>query len=233
MGPSETFPGSSQPGVASAGHFEAIVESSDDAILSKDRNAVITSWNPAATRLYGYPPEEAIGRPISILIPEHRAGEELEILDRVLKGERIEHYETERLRRDGTLVAISLTVSPIHAPDEDSIEGASMIARDITDKRRAAERAARLQGLSTELAKTLAPEEVVDVALREAISTLGADAGAVGLLEEDGETIRVAGYSGYSDASISPWETFSVSDELPMAEVVRTGEPIWSVGRQA
>jgi PAS domain S-box-containing protein len=212
-------------------HFHAIVDSADDAILSKDRNLVITSWNPAATMLYGYSAEEAIGQPVSILIPDDHAGEERDILQRVLDGDHVNHYETERLRKDGSRVPVALTVSPIPASDG-SISGASVIARDISERRRDANRATRLQQLTTELAKTIAPEEVVNVALREALPALNAHAGAVGLLDEGGETIRVAGYSGYSDTSLASWETFSVKAALPMSEVVRTGQPAWLVGKE-
>ena len=98
---------------ATAGeHFAAIVESSDDAILSKDTEGIITSWNPAAERMYGYSAEEAIGSHISILIPKHRAGEERQILDRILSGEHVDHYETERVRKDGREIKVSLSVSP-------------------------------------------------------------------------------------------------------------------------
>src|SRR5436190_24288346 len=93
-----------------AEQLAAIVEHSDDAIISKDRDAVITSWNPAAERIYGYTADEAIGRPISILIPPHRSGEERVILNRILAGERVEHYETERVTKDGQLRVLSLTV---------------------------------------------------------------------------------------------------------------------------
>jgi PAS domain S-box-containing protein len=214
----------------SPGHFHAIVESTDDAVLSKDRNLVITSWNPAATRLYGYSAEEAIGQQVSILIPKDHAGEERDILQRVLEGGHVDHYETERLRKDGSRVTVALTVSPISESDG-SISGASVIARDISERRRNAERAARLQHLTTELAKTVAPEQVVNAALREAMSALNADGGAVGLLDENGATIRVAGYSGYSDTSLANWETFSIEADLPMSEVVRTGKVAWVVGR--
>jgi PAS domain S-box-containing protein len=215
----------------SPGLFHAIVESADDAILSKDRNLVITSWNPAATRLYGYSAEEAVGQPISILIPSDHAGEERDILRQVLAGGRVEHYETERVRKDGSRVAVSLTVSAITESDG-SISGASVIARNISDQRRNADRAARLQQLTTELAKTVAPEEVVNAALREALSALNADAGAVGLLDEDDETIRVARHSGYAETSLANWETFSVKAALPMSEVVRTGKAAWLVGKE-
>src|SRR4249919_494689 len=97
----------------SPGHFQAIVEAADDAIYSKDRNLTITSWNPAATMLYGYSAEEAIGQPVSILIPNDHAGEERDILQRVLEGGHVNHYETERQRKDGSRVTVALTVSPI------------------------------------------------------------------------------------------------------------------------
>ena len=84
-----------------AEQYAAIVQYSDDAIISKDREGIITSWNPAAERIYGYSAEEAIGQPISILIPPHRRGEERRILERVLAGDRLDHYETERLTKDG------------------------------------------------------------------------------------------------------------------------------------
>ena len=121
-------------------HFlAAIVESSGDAILSKDLDGIITSWNKGAQRLFGYTAEEAIGKPVQILIPEDRRNEELTILERIRRGERLEHYETIRRRKDGSLVEISLTVSPIRMPDG-TIVGASKIARDITERKRAHER---------------------------------------------------------------------------------------------
>jgi PAS domain S-box-containing protein len=119
-------------------HYTAIVESSDDAILSKDLNGVITSWNLGAQRLFGYSADEAIGRPVTLLIPLDRQDEEPAILRRIRRGERIEHYETVRRRKDGSLVDISLTVSPIR-DRQGRIVGASKIARDITERRRADE----------------------------------------------------------------------------------------------
>ena len=112
-------------------HLAAIVRSSDDAILSKDRNAIITSWNDGAERLYGYSPEEAVGRPVGLIIPPERRGEELEIIDRILAGERVEHYETVRVRKDGVRLQVSLTASPIHGADGE-IVGVSTQARDIS-----------------------------------------------------------------------------------------------------
>ena len=96
-----------------ARHYAAIVESSDDAILSKDVNGVIMSWNNGAQRLFGYTSEEAVGKSVTLLIPVDRHDEEPKILERIRRGERIDHYETVRQRKDGSLVDISLTVSPI------------------------------------------------------------------------------------------------------------------------
>src|SRR5208282_2518450 len=109
----------------------AIVESSDDAIIAKSINGVITDWNLVAQRLFGYSAEEAIGRPIAMLIPEDRHDEEPSILARLRRGERIHHYETVRRRKDGGLVDISLSVSPIKNR-AGRVVGASKIARDIT-----------------------------------------------------------------------------------------------------
>jgi PAS domain S-box-containing protein len=109
----------------------AIVESSDDAIVSKDLNGVIQTWNPAAERMFGYSASEAIGRSITLIIPEDRLGEEDEVLARVRRGERIDHLETIRQRKDGTLVPISLTVTPIH-DHTGKVIGASKTARDLS-----------------------------------------------------------------------------------------------------
>ena len=117
----------------------SIVESSDDAIISKDLDGIIRTWNQGAERLFGYTAEEIIGKPVTTLIPIERHDEEPKILARVRRGERIGHYETVRRRKDGSLVEISLSVSPIRTSDG-KIIGASKIARDITDRKRAEER---------------------------------------------------------------------------------------------
>jgi len=113
----------------------AIVDSSDDAIISKDLDGIITSWNKSAERLFGYASEEVIGQPITILIPPDRLQEEPVILDRLRKGERVDHFETIRRRKDGTLLEISLTISPVR-DGKGTIVGASKIARDITGSKR-------------------------------------------------------------------------------------------------
>jgi PAS domain S-box-containing protein len=126
-------------GSGNGGLLEAIVDSSEDAIISKDLSGNITSWNPSAERIFGYTAEEVVGRSITILIPDHLHDEEPGILERIRRGERIEHYETVRRRKDGTMVAISLTVSPIR-DSAGRVVGASKIARDISERRRTEER---------------------------------------------------------------------------------------------
>ena len=128
-------------------HLAAIVESSDDAIISKNLSGIIQSWNTAAERIYGYSKTEAIGQPITILIPEERLPEEAMILTKIRRGERVDHYETVRKRKDGSAVMVSLTVSPIKDASG-KIIGASKSARDITEQKRIAE---DLRALTVEL----------------------------------------------------------------------------------
>lgn len=117
----------------------AIVESSDDAIISKDLNGIINSWNKAAERMFGFEAEEAIGQPITILIPPDGQAEETLILQRLRRGERVEHFETVRCRKDGRLLDVSLSISPIK-DKQGQVIGASKIARDITQRKRAEEK---------------------------------------------------------------------------------------------
>ena len=114
----------------------AIVESSEDAIVSKDLNGVITSWNRGAERLYGYSRQEAVGQSVTLVIPEERLDGEAPILDQIRRGEAVPQYETVRQRKDGTLIDIALTVSAIRN-DEGQIVGVSKVAHDITERKRA------------------------------------------------------------------------------------------------
>jgi PAS domain S-box-containing protein len=118
-------------------YLAAIVESSDDAILSKNSEGIIQSCNPATERIFGYKPDELIGRPVRILIPRERQAEEDEILRRIRAGKRVDHFETERVRKDGRVIDVSLTISPVRGPSGEVI-GASKIARDITEQKRIA-----------------------------------------------------------------------------------------------
>ena len=124
-----------------ASALAAIVQSSDDAIVSKTLDGMVASWNPAATRMFGYEASEMIGRSITTIIPADRLHEEYEVLSRIRAGERVDHFETVRRRKDGTPIHISLTVSPIKDATG-RIVGASKVARDISE-RKAAEEAIR------------------------------------------------------------------------------------------
>jgi diguanylate cyclase (GGDEF)-like protein/PAS domain S-box-containing protein len=147
----------------------AIVESSDDAIVSKALDGTILTWNKGAEQLYGYMAEEAVGRPASILAPPERADELPQILDAVRRGERVSQFETVRMRKDGSLVEVSLSVSPILG-QYTQVVAASVIAHDITDRRRAEAQIAHLafHDPLTGLPNRLMFQEHLDVALARA-----------------------------------------------------------------
>ena len=176
----------------SAQRLAAVVEFSDDAILTKDLDGVITSWNRGAERLFGYKAGEMIGRPIIILIPHNRHDEEREILGRIRRGEHV-HYEAVRQRKDGSLLDISMTVSPLKDA-AGKIVGASKIARDITERRRAQERQKLLiNEIQHRIKNTLATVQAIATqtlhnapAERDAfVARLHALAGAHDLLRDD------------------------------------------------
>ncbi|HEX9109557.1 MAG TPA: ATP-binding protein [Longimicrobiales bacterium] len=152
---------------AVARHLAALVEWSDDAILSKSLDGAITSWNRGAQRLYGYGADEVIGRHVSMLTPPERADEVEGILERLKRGEMIEHYRSVRLRKDGRRVDVSLTVSPIR-DEEGRIVGASTIARDITERLQAL----RDQAFLLELTAALQEQRTADGLLEEATRRL-------------------------------------------------------------
>lgn len=126
-----------------AARLAAIVDSSDDAIISKTLDGIITSWNRAAETMFGWTAGEAIGRHITLIIPDERRAEETDVIARIRRGERLEHFETVRITKDRRLVAISLTVSPV-TDGTGRVIGASKIARDISERRRLEEERARV-----------------------------------------------------------------------------------------
>jgi PAS domain S-box-containing protein len=170
-------------------HLAAIVETSGDAIISKDLNGIVTSWNAAAESLFGYRADEMVHKLITTIIPPERSNEEQRIIERIRRGERVDHYETMRRRKDGSLVNVSLSVSPIKDA-HGTVVGASKIARDITpqvrdDRRRLAQYT---------IASLLAGSWTLDEASVSVLQTIAAvdewDLSAIWLVDDDAKTLR-------------------------------------------
>jgi len=203
-----------------AQQLAAIVESSDDAIISKSLDGIIMTWNRGAERIFGYKAEEVAGKPVTILIPPDRMDEEPGILARIRRGERIDHYETVRRRKDGTLLNVSLTVSPIR-DRSGRIVGASKIARDVTERKKAE---AELQESGRRLQELLG-------AIPAAIYTTDAS-GKITFFNE--EAVALAGRTPTigSDEWCVTWKLYRPDgtplphDECPMAVALKEGRPI-------
>ena len=196
--------GSDQRSAINQALLASIVESSDDAIISKDLNGNITTWNRAATRTFGHAAQEVIGSPITILIPLELRHQEDMILARIRRGERLDHYETVRRRKDGSLVDVSLTISPLLAADG-AIIGASKIAREITyRKRREAqfpeqtERLEDLHRLATMICRDLDLETIVQRVTDISTALTGAKFGAFfyNVTHRDSEALLLFTLSG-------------------------------------
>ena len=193
-----------------AQRLAAIVESSDDAIIGKDTNGIINSWNQAAERIFKYKPEEVIGKSVMILIPPERHSEEAEILELVRSGEQVKHFETVRMRKDGSLIDVSLTISPVK-DSGGKIIGASKIARNITERKRNE----RQQHALFELVATVnaAPtiDEICTAGLEAIIQCQSADRASILLTDPDG-VMRFKGWRGLSEGyrrvaeGHSPWK---------------------------
>lgn len=212
-------------------HLAEVVRGTQDAVMSKDLDGVVTTWNPAAARLYGYSPEEAIGRHISFLVPPDHKNEEMMILDRVKRGERLETYETERIRKDGSRISVSLTVSPIRSPMRGLI-GASVVARDITAEVRRRRAQEFLVAASRLLDSSLDPTETARTIVSTAVPEL-ADLCLIDFRRPDGwlgDSV-VAGANPEMAARLERIrrETpLDPSGEHPVAQVLRLNQPmIW------
>jgi PAS domain S-box-containing protein len=212
-------------------HLAQVVRSAHDAVLSKDLDGIVTSWNPAAERLYGYTEAEAIGRHVSFLVPADHRGEEMEIIARIQRGERVQTYETERIRKDGARIDVSLTVSPLEHPER-GIVGASVIARDITNevrRRRAQEfLVAATRGLEESLDFERTARNIVATAVPEL-----AEFCLIDFVRDDGwigDSI-VAAASPEAAATLEGIRRRSPLDPRgrhPVAQVIREGQPmIW------
>jgi PAS domain S-box-containing protein len=134
--------------------FASIINSSDDAILSKTLDGIITSWNPGAEKIFGYSSDEIIGKHISVLIPSYLQNEENKIIQKIQHGKTIDHYETERIRKDGEIINVSLTISPIK-DSFGNIVGASKISRDITDRKEAEEKLIKSEKIYKTIASSI------------------------------------------------------------------------------
>ena len=150
----------------------SIVDSSDDAIISKNLDGIIRSWNVGAERVFGYSANEAIGQPITLVIPHDRQSEEREILTRIRRGERIDHFETIRQRKNGSLIAVSLTVSPVKDANG-KVVGASKIARDITEQKKNQELIVTLAREAEHRSKNLLANAMATVNLSQSNSPEG------------------------------------------------------------
>jgi len=201
---------SQQMGELKQATLSAIVESSADAIVGKDLNGIITSWNSSAERIFGYPESEAVGSHISIVIPDDRLSEENKIIGRLKKSQRIDHFETIRRSKDGRAIPVSLTISPIKDASG-SIVGASKVARDITYQKKAQadlQKQTRNLEIINSIGKSISRNMDVQVVLQlvtDATTNLtGAAFGAFfyNQVDENGETLRLFTLSGVDRKSI-------------------------------
>jgi PAS domain S-box-containing protein len=223
-----------------------IVESSDDAIISMDLGATVVSWNPGAERLLGYSAEEMIGRSITVIVPDHLEGEEPEILQRVRRGERVEHFETMRRCKDGRLVDVSLTVSPMR-DEHGIIIGASKIARDATARKRAevvvarrADEQAALYRFTNRLYRAESLKAVYEAALDAIMDAMHCRRASILRCDTDG-VMRFVAWRGLSEAyrrattGHSPWTLDDANPEpVCMTDVGRAAleEPLKAVVKQ-
>jgi PAS domain S-box-containing protein len=204
----------------SSRRLAAIVESSDDAIVSKNLVGIVTSWNRAAERLFGYSAAEIIGKPLTVLIPPEREHEGREILERIKHGERVEHFETFRVRKDGRLVPISLTVSPLY-DCEGNIVGASKISRDISQRHRADLHQHALYELVARVNRAEALPEICDAALDAMGRCIDADRASI-LLNDAGGVMRFVAARRLSEsyrATAEGHSSWASGDSTP--------QPVW------
>jgi PAS domain S-box-containing protein len=211
-------------GQSHAQRLAALVESSDDAILSLDLDLTIATWNRGAEELFGYEADEIIGKSLTILIPADRQGEEPNIIERVARGEHVQHYETLRLRKDGQPIPVSLSVSPI-IDSAGTVIGASKIARDITERKRAEEALAKHAGeqaalyqFTDRLFRATSVEEIYEAALDAIVRALHCDRASI-LLYDDSSVMKFVAWRGLSDVyrraveGHSPWTRDTKSPE--------------------
>ena len=205
----------------------AIVDSSDDAIIGKTLDGTIVSWNLGAERLYGYPAAEVLGRNVSILAPPERPDETPQLMERLRRGERIDHYETTRMRRDARLVAVSLTVSPIR-DGAGTIVGASAIARDITYRKRAEERLGGQFAVTRILAESASLREAATRLVQAVGEGFGWEAGELWRIADvDAAPSLVASWSAAGAVSPPSPEGVTGIDQDLVDRARRSGRHVW------
>jgi PAS domain S-box-containing protein len=201
-----------------AQRFTAIVESSEDAIIGKDANGIITSWNKGAERIFKYKGAEVIGKSITVLIPSERLAEEADILGRIRHGEQVKHFETIRKRKDGTLIDVSLTISPIKDANG-NIVGASKIARDITERKHNERQQRALFELVATVNSAPTMDEICNASLDAIIQCYNADRASILLCDSEG-VMRFKAWRGLSDdyrravEGHSPWKNGETPEPL-------------------
>jgi PAS domain S-box-containing protein len=209
-------------------HMELVVAGTQDAVLSKDLDGFVTTWNPAAERLYGYTAEEAVGRHVAFLMPDGLKHEANAILAKVRRGERLETYETHRVRKDGTPIDVSLTISPI-ASSAGGLTGASVIARDITDEWRRRRARDFLIAATRDLDASLDPAETARNIVAKAVPDL-AEICVIDFVREDGRIGDSVAASPIPGAArrlegIRHETPLDPDGEHPVAQVLRSGAP--------
>ena len=212
-------------------HMEQVVIGSRDAVFSKDLQGLVTTWNPAAERLYGYTAEEAVGRHVTFLMPDELKHEAEEILARVRQGRHLEAHETRRLRKDGTVLDVSLTVSPIGS-DSGHLYGASVIARDITNERRRRSAREFLIAATRDLDASLDPVETARNIVAKAVPAL-AEVCIIDFIRTDGrlgDSVAASAIPGAAERleRIRRESPLDPEGDHPVAQVLRGDEPmIW------
>jgi PAS domain S-box-containing protein len=204
----------------------SIIDSSDDAIVSKNLNGVIRSWNGGAERIFGYSASEAIGQPITLVIPQDRQSEEREILTRIRRGERIDHFETVRQHKRGNLIVVSLTVSPVKDAN-DNIVGASKIARDITDQKKSQELIVTLAQEAEHRSKNLLANALAAVNLSQSSSPEGLKQIIAGRIQALANVCSLFAATRWIGAELS---AIAAQELAPYSE--RTGQRIFIDGPQ-
>jgi PAS domain S-box-containing protein len=210
-------------------HMEQVVAGTRDAVLSKDLEGIITTWNPAAERLYGYTADEAIGRHVSFLIPDELQSDVQKILATVRRGEAIDTYETRRVRKDGSMVDVALTISPIGNAAR-GLYGASVVARDITDERRRRRAREFLIAATRDLDASLDPAETAANIVAKAVPDL-AEVCIIDFLRDDGllgDSVAASAIPGAAERleRIRRDSPLDPEGSHPVAQVLRADEPM-------